>query len=102
MRESLLHILWEYQKLPYTGLVLITGEELQIWDPGIHNSNAGPDFLNARIVIAGTLWAGHVELHFRSSHWNLHGHSTDPNYRNVILHVVWEDDKPVLGYHCLI
>lgn len=99
MRESLLHNLWEWQKLPFLGLKLTSGEELQVWDPGKPNKNAGPDFLNARIVIGATLWAGHVEMHLRSSHWKVHGHSSDPNYQNVILHVVWEDDAPILGYH---
>jgi hypothetical protein len=32
-------------------------------------------------------------LHINSSDWNKHAHSTDKNYDNVILHVVWEDDK---------
>ncbi|MBT8320301.1 MAG: DUF2851 family protein, partial [Eudoraea sp.] len=99
MREVLLHGLWERQRLPFSGLKLTSGEELQIWDPGKLNKNAGPDFLNARIVIGGTLWAGHVELHLKSSHWNMHGHSDDPNYQNVILHVVWKDDKETLGFH---
>ena len=99
MRESLLHGLWEQQKLPFTGLKLTSGEKLQVWNPGSLNKNAGPDFLNARIVIGGTLWAGHVEMHQKSSHWKTHGHASDPNYLNVILHVIWEDDKPILGYH---
>ena len=94
-----MHDLWEQQKLPFIGLKLTSGEELQVWDPGLLNKNAGPDFLNARIVIGGTLWAGHVEMHLKSSYWTTHGHTVDPNYQNVILHVVWEDDKPILGYH---
>ena len=99
MRETLLHGLWEQQKLPFSGLKLTSGEEIQIWYPGKLNKNAGPDFLNARMVIGGTLWAGHVELHLKSSHWIAHEHSTDPNYQNIILHVVWEDDKEIMGFH---
>ena len=98
MRESLLHSLWEQQKLPFLGLKLTSGEEVQIWDAGKLNKNAGPDFLNARIVIGETLWAGHVEMHLRASQWNHHGHTDDPNYRNVILHVVWEEDIQIWGY----
>jgi len=99
MREALLHGLWEQQKLPFRGLKITSGEALQIWDPGKLNKNSGPDFLNARMVIGETLWAGHVELHLKSSHWTAHDHGTDPNYQNVILHVVWEDDKEIPGFH---
>jgi len=41
------------------------------------------------------LWAGNVEIHIKSSDWYAHNHETDPNYDNVILHVVWEDDVAV-------
>lgn len=99
MREALLHGLWERHKLPFHGLRLTTGEPVQIWDSGSLNSNAGPDFLNARIRIGETLWAGHVELHLKSSHWQAHRHQNDPNYQNVVLHVVWEDDREILGFH---
>jgi hypothetical protein len=35
---------------------------------------------------------GDVELHVRASSFISHGHATDLAYRNVILHVVFEDD----------
>ena len=68
------------------------GESLAIIHPGLHNSNQGPDFLDAKIKTGNTTWAGNIELHVLSSDWHNHGHSNDKNYGNIILHVVWEDD----------
>lgn len=41
------------------------------------------------------LWVGPVEIHVKSSDWLLHKHSFDAHYKNVILHVVYEDDVPI-------
>jgi hypothetical protein len=40
-------------------------------------------------------WYGDVEIHVKSSDWFKHKHQTDPKYRNVILHVVAENDQPL-------
>ena len=65
---------------------------MQVINPGQYNSNQGPDFSSAKILIDHTTWAGTVELHIKTSDWNRHKHQEDKNYNNVILHVVWEDD----------
>lgn len=69
------------------------GDTLSIIYPGHYNFNQGPDFFNAKIRIGKTLWAGTVELHILASDWDRHRHENDKNYRNVILHVVWENDR---------
>lgn len=71
-------------------------DPISILDIGTHNPLAGPDFSNARIRIKDQLWAGNVEIHVNASDWYRHGHEKDVNYNNVILHVVWEEDVPVL------
>ncbi len=67
-----------------------------MYNPGIHNFDSGPDFQNARLKIGDTTWAGNVEVHLSSSDWNKHGHMQDDAYNNIILHVVYKDDKPLI------
>ena len=95
MEESLLHFIWHKKLFNPEGLTTTTGEEVEILHPGIPNQNQGPDFMMARLRIGEQLWAGHVEIHIRSSAWYLHMHDQDSHYQNVILHVVWEEDQPV-------
>ncbi len=39
------------------------GAEVEVIDPGRHNTDSGPDFFNSKI--GGTEWAGNVEIHVR-------------------------------------
>ncbi|MDR3133987.1 MAG: DUF2851 family protein [Prevotellaceae bacterium] len=96
MKEDFLHFLWEYGLFDKSKLVTVTGEMIEILTPGQHNRDAGPDFFNAKIKIGDTLWAGNVEIHMRASDWQRHIHHEDKAYNNVILHVVKENDQPVV------
>ena len=93
--ERLLHYVWKHKILPLKPLTTDDGQELEVIDPGLHNHDQGPDFFNAKIRLGGTVWAGNVEVHLRSSDWYRHGHETDPAYNSVILHVVGEIDGEV-------
>lgn len=96
MQEAFLHSLWKYKKLNMTQLQTTRGEELQILHTGHHNeTESGPDFFKAEVVIDGQHWAGNLEIHLKSSDWYVHHHETDPAYDNLILHVVWEDDVSI-------
>lgn len=92
MTERLLQYIWQFQYFNRNDLVTDEGESLQIIYPGTINSNQGPDFTDAKIKINETVWAGSIEIHINTSDWKNHKHSGDKNYKNVILHVVWQHD----------
>ena len=92
IREELLHHIWKFRLYRAEQLVTADGRYLEVIRPGEHSTDAGPDFLNARIGIDGVQLAGNIELHLKASDWLRHGHQTDPAYANIILHVVYEND----------
>ena len=95
MSENFIHYLWRMKRLDFADLQTTEGEAIELQQFGSHNSHAGPDFLNARIKIGDTLWAGNVEMHVYSSEWLAHKHQDNSAYNNVILHVVLEEDQPI-------
>jgi hypothetical protein len=97
MKEEFLHYLWKYSLYEREELFDEDGNLIVVISPGEYNRDSGPDFFNARLKIAGTEWAGNVEIHNRSSHFDSHGHNTDPAFDNVILHVVAENDRKVFN-----
>lgn len=92
MNEKLLQYIWQFQYFNLNELTSEDGEPVIIINAGKINSNQGPDFLDAKIKIDNTIWIGNIELHVKNSDWNIHQHGNDPNYKNIILHVVWQVD----------
>lgn len=90
--EELLHFIWQFRFFDQLELQSQEGERITVVDVGRHNSDAGPDFLFARVRIDDKEWYGHVELHIDAADWRKHRHQSDPAYNNVVLHVVWEGD----------
>ena len=95
MTEQLFQFIWQFQYFNKDSLQTTEGEVVQVIHPGTLNSNQGPDFINAKIKIGKTTWAGSVELHLKTSDWKKHNHASDKNYKNVILHVVYEHEGSV-------
>jgi len=94
MNEEFLHYLWKFRLLNLETRT-VSGDPVVILNPGDHNKDGGPDFINARVRIGETIWAGNVEIHVVSSDWFRHGHHNDKGYDNIILHVVYQHDpKP--------
>ncbi|QLC65867.1 DUF2851 family protein [Flavobacterium sp. LPB0248] len=95
MKEDFLHYIWRFKKFDSLNLKSAQGEPITILKTGDYLELAGPDFFNAHIEIGNQKWAGNVEIHLKSSDWYLHNHEKDPAYKNVILHVVWENDTAI-------
>lgn len=92
--EDLLHYVWKH-RLFQSDLKTTDGYPLEVIDVGIHNTNAGADFFNAKIKIGDKIWAGNIEIHKSSSDWNKHKHNKDRSYNSVIMHVVESADCDV-------
>ncbi|MDH6316875.1 hypothetical protein M2459_002697 [Parabacteroides sp. PF5-5] len=93
--ERLLHYVWKYKLYSPTGLVTTDGLPVSVIDPGIQNTDAGPDFFNAKVKIGETLWAGSVEIHDKASDWLRHNHDKDKAYDAVVLHLVGVNDAGI-------
>ena len=93
--EGLLQYIWQHRLWLSEDMVTNDGLRVRVIDPGLLNTDAGPDFFNAKIEIDGHLWVGNVEIHVRASDWKRHHHDEDPAYDSVILHIVEKDDAPV-------
>ncbi|MBQ0023979.1 MAG: DUF2851 family protein [Prevotellaceae bacterium] len=91
--EQLLHYVWKHKIFPLRQLTTTDGREIEVLNPGLHNTNAGPDFLDAKVKIDGTVWVGNVEIHQRTSDWFRHHHDKDAAYENIILHVATDVDQ---------
>ncbi len=66
------------------------GKPVRIVQFGEWNRGAGPDFIQAAVEIGGELRSGPLELDPDSAAWEAHGHATNPAFRDVVLHVVFQ------------
>ncbi|MCU0445907.1 MAG: DUF2851 family protein [Microscillaceae bacterium] len=96
MTEDFIQFIWQYQYFDKTKLKTTQDQDLVVLEVGNRNIHAGADYYYTKILLDDMEWVGNVEFHLKSSSWHTHQHSQNPAYNNVILHVVWQDDKPVL------
>jgi hypothetical protein len=92
LSERLLRLVWEQRLFRSDALRTADGRTLTILHPGRFNDDEGPDYTAARVRIGSVTYEGDVELHLTASAWSAHGHTADPHYNRVILHVVLDDD----------
>jgi hypothetical protein len=89
--EKVIRCIWNDQMFCTPSLKTQDGQSLEIVYPGYWNFGKGPDFTSATIKVNGKTYEGDVELHVYSTDWNAHGHSSNPDFDNVILHVyMWQ------------
>lgn len=93
--EQLLHYVWKHKIFSLKELKTTTGQQVEVIDTGLANTDAGPDFFNAKLKLDGVLWIGNIEIHERSSDWFKHGHHADAGYNSVILHIASEIDTEI-------
>ena len=93
--EQLLHYVWKHKIFPLKELKTTTGQQVEVIDTGLANTDAGPGFFNAKLKLDGVLWIGNIEIHERSSDWFKHGHHADAGYNSVILHIASEIDMEI-------
>lgn len=94
--ERLVQVIWSDQLLRKGELATSSGKTLEVIEPGRWNTSRGPDFLDARIRLAGEVLQGDIEIHIDSADWRRHGHHQDFEYNGVVLHVALRahDDRP--------
>ena len=69
--EQLLHYIWKHKMFPLTELRTTDGQTVEVIDVGLANSNAGPDFFNAKVKIGCEMWVGNIEIHDKSTDLSL-------------------------------
>ena len=100
--ERLLQAIWQHQRLRRDRLKTADGKTVRILHPGFVSAEGGPDFQDAVVQIGdGAPRSGDVEIDLRADGWRAHGHHRNPNFQNVLLHVIWEEarqraDAPVV------
>ena len=93
--EQLLHYVWKHKIFSLKELKTTTGQQVEVIDTGLANTDTGPGFFNAKLKLDGVLWIGNIEIHERSSDWFKHGHHADAGYNSVILHIASEIDMEI-------
>jgi len=89
--EILLQAVWRHQRLLREQLTTLDGRSVRILHPGFLNREGGPDFRGAVVQIGDEPpRTGDVEVDIESAGWRAHGHDKNPNFKNVILHVIWK------------
>lgn len=92
--EKLLQAVWQHQRLRRDQLKTADGTRLRVLHPGFASAEGGPDFRGAVLQFGDAVSvSGDVEIDLQPSGWHAHGHDTNPNFKNVILHVVWETSQ---------
>ncbi len=89
--ERHLQCIWFDDRLRPATLTTRDGETVTVLSPGRWNLEAGPDFLDAEIILGPDArhLRGDVEVHIQPADWDRHGHAADPRYRRVVAHLTF-------------
>ncbi len=93
LEERQVQKIWASRAFCGRGMVTRSGRRLEILHPGRWNFQEGPDFRDAILELDERRVHGDVEIHFHEKDWKLHGHDSNPDFDNVVLHVVLFPDR---------
>jgi hypothetical protein len=89
--EWLVQVIWQHQRIRRDALRTLGGQPVRVLHPGYRNHEAGPDFRGAILQIGQAApYRGDVEVDLKGAGWRDHGHDRNPNFRQVVLHVIWD------------
>lgn len=89
--EKLIYEIWKNQDFK-SEIETCDGEKVIVHDRGVESTElGGPDFRNARVQIGSLTYVGDIEIDNFHSDWRNHGHSKNPKFNKVILHVILDD-----------
>jgi len=89
--ERLLQSVWFHQRLLRDRLKTLDGKRIQVLHPGFWSHEGGPDFRKAIVQFGDDApISGDIEIDLHSGGWHGHKHDANPNFKQVVLHVVWE------------
>lgn len=89
--ENLLQAIWFHQRLQRDRLRAVDGRTIRVLHPGFWNREPGPDFRRAMVQFGTEApRLGDIEIDLTCADWKSHGHEGNPNFRDVVLHVVWK------------
>ncbi|MEX1022057.1 MAG: DUF2851 family protein, partial [Dehalococcoidia bacterium] len=98
--EATLTALWLLGRVPAAAFAGLAGDPrariVSVVRPGRAGRGPGPDVREATLLLSsGVTRTGDVEVHLRAGDFARHGHLDDPAYSGVVLHLCWEDDRPL-------
>ncbi len=98
-RERHLQCLWTDPRHRPQDLKTTGCEPIEIVHAGDWNFEAGPDFLNAVLLVGKEKRriCGDLEIHIHANAWKQHGHAGDARYENVCFHVVYFPGEEIPG-----
>jgi len=91
--ESEVVRVWLKQMETQRKVVTTDGQSVDVIYVGRFNDSSGGDFRDAVVSVGDNVNQGCIEIHSCTSGWETHGHSRDPKYNKVVLHVAWRQDN---------
>ncbi len=88
LSERIFQKIWHRGEFRSGSLHTISGKTVEVLSRGKWNKLGGPDFLEAELIIEGKRVLGDVEFHFYAEDWFAHAHDKNPEFGNVVLHVL--------------